>query len=86
MATIKSLLRLGRTRPTVLSEVFHPKSPEVNYMTEKIQFWAGLVIALIGAALMFEGSVLGENTTGIAIVVGIVGIGLIATSKKQLLK
>jgi hypothetical protein len=29
---------------------------------------------------MFEGSILGENTTGIATVIGIVGIGLIATS------
>lgn len=53
---------------------------------EKIQFYLGIVIALIGAALMFEGSVLGENTTGIATVVGIVGIGLIATSKRPLLK
>jgi len=55
-------------------------------MKEKKQFWAGLVLALIGAALMFEGSVLGENTTSIATVIGIVGIVLIATSKKPLLK
>jgi hypothetical protein len=55
-------------------------------MTKEKQFWLGLVLALVGAALMFEGSVLGENTTGIATVVGIVGIVLIATSKKRLLK
>jgi hypothetical protein len=34
---------------------------------------------------MFEGNILGENT-GWAIVIGIVGIGLIATSGVRLLK
>jgi len=41
---------------------------------------------LAGAFLMFNGDVLGENTTGIATVIGIVGIGLIATSNFTLLK
>jgi len=49
-------------------------------------FVIGLLIALTGAYLMYEGQVLGENTTGIATVVGIVGIGLIATSGYQPLK
>jgi hypothetical protein len=46
----------------------------------RILFVLGIILALIAAFLMFEGSILGENTTGIAIVIGIVGIGLIATS------
>ena len=40
----------------------------------------GILICLIAAGIMFEGTVLGERTTGIAIVLGIVGIGIIATS------
>ena len=47
-----------------------------------IQFIAGIVVALAGAFFMFEGSLLGENTTGIATVIG---IGLIATSKYRLI-
>jgi len=49
-------------------------------------FIIGLVLALTGAFLMFDGDILGENTTGIATVIGIVGIGLIATSNFTLLK
>ena len=49
-------------------------------------FITGLVLALAGAFLMFNGDVLGENTTGIATVIGIIGIGLIATSNFTLLK
>ena len=51
----------------------------------KYVFVIGLLIALTGAYLMYGGQVLGENTTGIATVVGIVGIGLIATSGYSLL-
>ena len=51
-----------------------------------VSFVLGILLCLIGAFLMFEGSILGENTTGWAIVVGIVGIGLIATSDVRLLK
>ena len=47
-------------------------------------FALGILVCLIGAFLMFEGSILGENTTGWAIVIGIVGIGLIATSGVRL--
>jgi hypothetical protein len=41
----------------------------------------GVLLCLIGGFLMFQGSILGENTTGIARVIGIIGIGIIASSK-----
>jgi ABC-type Mn2+/Zn2+ transport system permease subunit len=44
------------------------------------QFVIGLLCSLFGAFLMFNGELLGDNTTGIARIVGIVGICLIATS------
>jgi hypothetical protein len=44
----------------------------------------GVSVCLIGALLMAVGeSILGENHTGIATVIGIVGIGLIAGSSKK---
>jgi len=49
-------------------------------------FITGLVLALASAFFMFNGDILGENTTGIATVIGIIGIGLIATSNFTLLK
>ena len=49
-------------------------------------FIIGLVLALTAAFFIFDGDLLGENTTGIATVIGIVGIGLIATSNFTLLK
>jgi Na+/H+ antiporter NhaD/arsenite permease-like protein len=49
------------------------------------QWIVGLAIALIAAAFMFDGDILGDNTSGIATVIGIVGICLIATSNVQLL-
>ena len=55
-------------------------------MIQKLQFIVGIILALAAAALMFEGSLLGENTAGIAIVILIIGIGLIANSKFRLLK
>jgi hypothetical protein len=46
-----------------------------------VSFVLGISLCLIGALLMVAGeSVLGENHSGIAAVVGIVGIGLIGTS------
>ena len=47
---------------------------------EYVSFVLGISLCLIGAFLMFEGNILGENNTGWAAVIGIVGIGLIATS------
>ncbi len=54
--------------------------------TKPTLFILGILAALTGAFLMWDGSILGENTTGIATIVGIIGIGLIATSKFRLLK
>ncbi|MDH5460504.1 MAG: hypothetical protein OEW71_05675 [Candidatus Bathyarchaeota archaeon] len=45
-----------------------------------VSFVLGISLCLIGAFLMFEGNILGENNTGWAAVIGIVGIGLIAAS------
>ena len=53
---------------------------------KKVLFVLGIILALIGAAIMFEGSLFGERTTGIAIIIGIVGIGLIATSSPSKVK
>ncbi len=49
------------------------------------QWITGLVIAVVAAILMFDGHILGENTTGISTVMGIVGICLIATFNVNLL-
>jgi Na+/H+ antiporter NhaD/arsenite permease-like protein len=49
------------------------------------QWVVGIVLALVAAAFMFDGDILGENTTGISTVLGIIGICLIATSNVQLL-
>jgi drug/metabolite transporter (DMT)-like permease len=49
------------------------------------QWIIGIVLALVAAAFMIDGDILGENTTGISTVMGIIGIGLIATSNVQLL-
>jgi len=49
------------------------------------QWIIGIVLALTAAIFMFDGDILGENTTGISTVMGIVGISLIATSNVNLL-
>ena len=49
------------------------------------QWIIGIVIALTAAIFMFDGDILGENTSGISTVIGIVGICLIATSNINLL-
>jgi len=50
-------------------------------MNQKILFILGIILALIGAALMIHGSLFGDRTIPAAITIGIVGIVLIATSK-----
>ena len=50
-----------------------------------IQFMMGIVFALAGAGIMLRGNVFEEYNSGVAIVLGIIGIGLIATSKYRLL-
>jgi drug/metabolite transporter (DMT)-like permease len=49
------------------------------------QWVIGIVLALVAAAFMIDGDILGENTTGISTVIGIVGICLIGTSNVRLL-
>ena len=49
------------------------------------QWITGIVLGLIAAVFMFDGAILGENTTGISTVIGIVGICLIATSNINLM-
>jgi len=49
----------------------------------KILFVLGILICLTGAALMFDGAILGETTTNVATVLGITGIGLIATPTQR---
>jgi len=51
-----------------------------------IQFVIGIIVALIGAGIMFHGNIFGENNSGIAIIIGIIGIGIIATSNTWNLK
>jgi hypothetical protein len=53
-------------------------------MNNKTQTWKrtlfaiGVSLCLAGALLMVHGSIFGDRTTGIAIVTGILGIGLIS--------
>ena len=51
-----------------------------------IQFVIGIIIALIGAGIMFHGNIFGDNNSGIATVIGIIGIGIIATSNVHIWK
>jgi hypothetical protein len=51
-----------------------------------IQFVMGIIIALIGAGIMFHGGIFGENNSGIATVIGIIGICIIATSNVHIWK
>jgi hypothetical protein len=50
---------------------------------KKILFLLGILICLAGATLMFDGAIMGETTTNIAIILGITGMGLIATSTQR---
>ncbi|MGD8505390.1 MAG: hypothetical protein PVF15_01845 [Candidatus Bathyarchaeota archaeon] len=43
----------------------------------------GVSLSLMGAFLMFHGSILGERTTGIATLIGILGTGTIAMSRAR---
>ena len=49
----------------------------------EILFVLGILVCLAGAALMFDGAILSETTTNVATVLGITGIGLIATSTQR---
>jgi hypothetical protein len=45
-----------------------------------LQFVIGIIVALIAAVIMIDGSIFGENHAGIATILGIIGIGIIASS------
>jgi hypothetical protein len=51
-----------------------------------IQFVLGIIVALIGAGIMFHGNIFGERNSGIAIIIGIIGICIIATSNVHIWK
>jgi uncharacterized membrane protein len=54
-------------------------------MNQKVLFFAGLVLALAGAAMMVHGTILGEDTVSVAIFIGIIGVLLIGVSRYRLL-
>jgi hypothetical protein len=57
---------------------------EVERMSKYAILALGVAVCLTGAALMaFGKGLLGENHTGIATLIGIVGIGLVAKSSKK---
>jgi uncharacterized membrane protein len=51
-----------------------------------VLFIVGICVALTGAYIMFHGNIFTENNSGIATIIGIIGIGLIASSNFRLLK
>jgi hypothetical protein len=61
-------------------------SNEVQKLNNKTGTWkralfaSGVSLCLTSAALMLHGSIIGDRTTGIAIITCILGIGLISTS------
>jgi hypothetical protein len=52
-------------------------------MQIKLRKIIGIGLSLSGAFLMFQGSLLGDRTTGVATVLGIMGIATIATSNNR---
>jgi len=74
-------LLVWRRRKEVKLEGISNKRKKVFFA----QSITGIAIALIAAAFMFDGDILGDNTTGISTVMGIVGICLIATSNVNLM-
>ena len=55
-----------------------------NTKTDRnLLFVSGIFVCLAGTGLMFNGAILGETTTNVATVLGITGIGLIATSTQR---
>jgi hypothetical protein len=46
----------------------------------------GIIVALIGAGIMFHGNIFGERNSGIATIIGIIGICIIASSNVHIWK
>ena len=53
-----------------------------NSMNKKflIHFALGIIVALIGAGIMFHGSIFEDNNSGIATIIGFIGICIISSS------
>ena len=50
----------------------------------RMLFVLGILPCLAGAGFMFDGEILGETTTNIVTILGITGMGLIATQKRAM--
>jgi len=53
---------------------------------KNVFFIIGIILSLIGAGLMIEGSLFGERTIGFATIFGIIAICLISTNSPHKLK
>lgn len=58
------------------------KLKRTNKTWQRTLFALGVALCLASACLMVNGSIFGDRTTGITIVVSIIGIGLISTHRK----
>ena len=66
--------------------VSYKKNQGLGNMKEnrRILLVLGILLCLAGAGFMFDGEILGETTTNIVTILGITGMGLIATQKKAI--
>ena len=69
-------LYFKKNRPSSGGRIFD----NIHKTTFLVQFTLGILCSLAGAFLMFNGKLLGENTTGIAEIIGIIGVCLIGTA------
>jgi len=58
------------------------KMKRTNKTWQHTLFALGIALCLASACLMIDGNIFGDKTTGIAIVVSIIGIGLISSNRK----
>jgi hypothetical protein len=49
----------------------------------KMLFVLGILLALAGGVLMWDGHIFGERTTGVAVIIGVLGVVLLATSSAR---
>lgn len=54
-----------------------------NRTWQHVLFALGVSLCLAGALLMIQGNIFGDRTSGIAIVAGILGIGLVSAYTTQ---
>lgn len=55
---------------------------KTNRTRQQALFALGMALCIASACLMLSGNIFGDRTTGIAIVVSIIGIGLISTNRQ----